>query len=539
MAQIGAVIGREFSYELLAATAQIDEPNLTTALAQLVEAELAFCSGRLPNVFYTFKHALVRDTAYASLLKSRRQQLHARIATLLRDQFPDRAEAEPEVLAHHATEGGLLDEAVSYWYRAGLRANYRSAHAEAIAHFAKGLEVLAQLPESSARNGREIDLHLALGIPFAATMGRVSDEAMATYARAKELCDRFGSAPAQLCPALRGLWATYRSRGQIPKARELADQLLTIAESADDPSILLEAHHAQWTTHYSLGNWQSVCEHTAQGLALYRTEYFAQAFIYSGHDSAVCAKAHEGVSLWMLGFPDRALARANEFILSARQLSHPPSLMHALFYASVLHHFRRDAASARDVIKARLELARDRVPGDLDSVIQQMALISALDDQQHARASMATIQAALPVELSRDVEWRAYVLCLFAGVCDMARQPDVGLSVLKSALAEMNDNGVRLWEPELRRLVGNLLQRSDKPDFDGSQACYLHAIEIAREQHARSLELRTATSLARLWADRGKRQKACDLLAPIYAWFTEGFSTPDLIKAKRLLDELA
>ncbi len=206
VAQIGAVIGREFSYELLAATAQMDEPKLRIALDELVRAELAFCRGTPPDAIYTFKHALVRDAAYESLLKSRRQQLHGRIATILRERFPDRAEAEPEVLAHHATEGGLLDEAVSYWYKAGLRANYRSANAEAIAHLSKGLDLLAPLPESSARDNREIDLQLALGIPLAATKGRGSAEAMATYTRAQELCDRLGSEPAQLFPALRGLW---------------------------------------------------------------------------------------------------------------------------------------------------------------------------------------------------------------------------------------------------------------------------------------------------------------------------------------------
>ena len=294
VAQIGAVIGREFSYELLAATAQMDEPKLRTALDELVHAELAFCRGTPPDAIYTFKHALVRDAAYESLLKSRRQQLHCRIATVLRERFPDRAEAEPEVLAHHATEGGLIDDAVSYWYKAGLRANYRSANAEAIAHLSKGLDLLATLPETPARDNREIDLQLALGIPQVAAKGHGSAEAMAAYTRAQELCNRLGSETSQLFPALRGLWTGYRARGQMRTARDLADQLVAIARRSGDQSLLLEAHHAQWTTQYCLGEWRSVCEHTAQGLALYRPEHFSHAFIYGGHDPAVCATAARG-----------------------------------------------------------------------------------------------------------------------------------------------------------------------------------------------------------------------------------------------------
>jgi predicted ATPase len=297
VAQIAAVIGREFSYELLAATAQMDEPKLRAALNELVHAELAFRRGTPPNAFFSFKHALVRDAAYHSLLKSRRQQLHCRIATILLERFPDRAEAEPEVVAHHATEGGLLDHAVSYWHKAGLRATYRSANAEAIAHLSRGLDLLAQLPETSARDGREIDLEIALGIPLAAIKGHASAEALAAYVRAHELCSKLGGETAQFFPVLRGLWTGYRAQGRMHTARDLADRLVVIAQRRGDQSLLLEAHHAHWTTQFCLGEWRSVCEHTAQGLALYRPEHFSNAFIYGGHDSAVCGTAKDGIAL--------------------------------------------------------------------------------------------------------------------------------------------------------------------------------------------------------------------------------------------------
>jgi class 3 adenylate cyclase len=248
IAQIGAVIGREFGYDLLTATAEMDQPRLRSALDGLVHAELAFCRGTPPDAVYSFKHALVRDAAYESLLKRRRQQLHGRIATVLRERFPDRVEAEPEVLADHATEGGLLEEAVTYWHKAGLRANHRSAPAEAIAHLSKGLDLLKRLPRSPTRDSREIDFQLALGVPLAATRGYGSDEAIAAFARARELCDELGSETSKSFPALRGLCTGYRARGQMRTASDLADRLITIACRSGDTSLLLEAHHVHWTT---------------------------------------------------------------------------------------------------------------------------------------------------------------------------------------------------------------------------------------------------------------------------------------------------
>jgi predicted ATPase len=205
---------------------------------------------------------------------------------------------------------------------------------------------------------------------------------------------------------------------------------------------------------------------------------------------------------------------------------------------TILHHFRRDDSAAREAAEARMHLARDRIPTEIASIGQQIALISGLESEQQARSVMAAIQKALPTEQSSGVEWKAYILCLFARVCELAGEAHAGLNVLEAAIAEVTSTGVRLWEPELHRLAGTLLLGSAAPDLERSEAYFLRAIEIARKQQARSLELRAATSLARLWADRGERHKACDLLAPIYAWFTEGFGTRDLIDAKALLDEI-
>jgi class 3 adenylate cyclase/predicted ATPase len=539
VAQLGAVIGREFSYELLTATAEMGGPKLRTALEELVHSELAFCRGSPPDAIYSFKHALVRDAAYESLLKSRRQQLHCRIATVFRERFPDRVEAEPEVLAYHATEGGLFDDALSYWYKAGLRANRRSAHDEAIAHLSKGLDVLMQLSESPARDDREIDLQLALGIPLASLKGYGSAGAVAAYTRACELCAKLDSDTSKSFPALRGLCTGNRARGRMHTASALADQLIGIARQSGDPSLLLEAHHVNWTTQYALGKWRSVCEHTDQGLFLYRPEHFSHAFVYSGHDSGVCAAAKQGISLWMLGFPDQALARARESIARARQLPHPPSLQHALYHATVLHYFRRDAAAAREAAAARLQLAHEGFPTWVPIINLQLAMIQALEGAQQVPALVTAAPPTLPNEILSDVEGKGLVLCLFGCVCELADEVDAGLSMLQPAISEAAATGARLWESEFNRLTGNLLLRTEAADFKRSEAYYLRAIEVAREQQARSLELRASMSLARLWAARGDRQKAYDLLAPIYAAFTEGFNTRDLIDAKALLDRCA
>jgi predicted ATPase len=361
---------------------------------------------------------------------------------------------------------------------------------------------------------------------------------MDAYTRAYELCNRLGGETPQFFPALRGLWTGYRARGQMRTARDLADRLVAIARRGGDQALLLEAHHAQWTTQYALGEWRSVCEHTAQGLALYRPEHFSHAFVYGGHDSAVCATTKEGISLWMLGFPDRALARSQESVALARKLSHPASVLHALYHTTVCHHLRRDAAALREKTEKLLQMAHELLPSWIPYANLQMSLISALGGEQQARAGMTTIQEARLTELSGDVEGSGFSVCLFAGVCGLSGEVDVGLNALERAIAEAAATGIRLWESELHRLVGNFLLGSAAPDLDRSEAHYLRALEVAREQQALSLELRASTALAHLWADRGERQKACDLLAPIYIRFTEGFGTRDLIDAKALLNTL-
>ena len=453
VAQIGAVIGREFAYVLLAATAEMDGPRLRTTLDELVHAELAFCRGTPPDAIYSFKHAFVRDAAYESLLKSRRQQLHCRIATLLRDRFPERAEVEPEVLAHHATEGGLFDDAVSSWYKAGLRANRRSAYDEATAHLSKGLDLLAQLPESPARDDREIDLQLALGIPLAFLKGYGSAGAIAAYTRASELCAKLGSETSKSFPALRGLCTGHRARGRMRTASALADQLIEIARRSGDPSLMLEAHHVNWTAQYALGKWRSVCEHTDQGLLLYRPEHFSHAFVYSGHDSGVCAAAKQGISLWMLGFPDQALARARESISRARQLSHPPSLQHALYHATVLHYFRGDAAAARETAAARLQFAHEGSPAWVPKLNLELAMIQALEGAQQVPTPVTAAPPALPNEILSDVEGKGLVLCLFGCVCELAGEVDAGLSMLQPAISEAAATGAASGS---RNLTGSL-----------------------------------------------------------------------------------
>ena len=307
LAQLGATLGREFSYDLLHAVSPLDESSLQQGLRQLVEVELLYQRGLPPQATYLFKHALIQDTAYQSLLKSKRQQYHQQIAQVLEARFSDIKETQPELLAHHYTEAGLIEQAIPYWQQAGQRASQRSAHVEAISHLTKGLELLKTLPDTPERAQQELTLQIALGAPLQATKGFGAPEVERVYARARELCQQVGETP-QLFPVLCGLWLFYTARAESQTARELGEQLLSLAQSVQDSALLLQAHHALWTTSFFLGEFALAREHAEQGMTLYDLQqHRSHAFLYGGHDPGVCGRGFEAWASWHLGYPDQAL----------------------------------------------------------------------------------------------------------------------------------------------------------------------------------------------------------------------------------------
>jgi class 3 adenylate cyclase/tetratricopeptide (TPR) repeat protein len=360
IAQLGAILGREFSYELLHTVSPLDEGSLQQGLRQLVEVELLYQRGLPPHATYLFKHALIQDTAYQSLLKSKRQQYHQQIAQVLEEQFPDTKETQPELVAHHYTEAGLAEQAIPYWQKAGQRASQRSAHGEAISHLTTGLELLKTLPDTPERAQQELRLHISLGGPMTAIKGWAAPETGAVYARAREICRQVGETP-QIFPVLWGLCAFYSVRAEYQTALELAKQLLSLAESVQDSALLLEAHYAVGQALNLMGEFSSSREHLEQVIELYEARQHRSLAFVHGMDPGVMGRSVAASVLWFLGYPEQALRYSRDALTLARELAHPFSSAFALFTAASLHHFRREGQIVQERAEAHKSLHRARI----------------------------------------------------------------------------------------------------------------------------------------------------------------------------------
>jgi predicted ATPase len=540
VAQLGAVLGREFGYEMLQAIASLEETTLQEGLHQLVDAELLYQRGRPPRAKYIFKHALVQDAAYQSLLKRTRQYYHRQVAELLAARYPETAEAHPELLAHHYTEAQLGQPAIAYWRKAGERASQRSANPEAIAHLSKALDLLQTLPETAERDREELALNIALGPALMATKGFQAPESERVYQRGRELAQRVGE-PSELFTTTWGLWLVRQYASQLERAQELADEVLVIARQQSDPALQLQAHHAAWTTFYRLAELRSCLDHTEQGIALYDIgQHGSHAFVYGGHDPGVCARAVNAFTLWSLGYPDRALDRVRDAVSLAEKLAHPFTLAFARFFTAVIYQYRRDAALTQRHAEAAMAIAaeNDFVNfGAQGLVVRGWAIAAQGQIEQGITEIRQGLRLAYPGEAGTGAR-RPYFLALLAEAYGWAGQTEQGLRALAEALDEIERMGERTWEPEIHRVKGELLASPAIGNWGEAAACFSRASEIACRQGARSPELRAAMGLARLHRTQGRTEEAHDLLAPIAEWFTEGFDTADLKEAKVLLDEL-
>jgi predicted ATPase len=356
VAQYAAVIGRQFSYDLLLALSQLDEVMLQHELGRLVDAELLYQRGLTPQATYTFKHALIQDAAYQSLLKSTRQQYHRRIAQVLEERFAETVETQPELLAHHYTEAGEDETAIRYWQQAGQQASLRSAYAEAMSHLNKGLELVETLPDTAVRLRQEVTLQVSLGVALVATKGVASPEVEKAYLRARQICQQLGE-PSPLFQVLQGLGGVYVLRAELQKASELAAQLLALAQRDRDPALLLEAYHLQWCLFY-LGELRATQACIEQGLALYDSQkHRSQALQHYGHDPGVCCLAHKAYTEWTLGYPEQALQSIDEMLQLARELSHPQSLALSLAWAARLYQLCRQPLNGQAQAEAAVSLS--------------------------------------------------------------------------------------------------------------------------------------------------------------------------------------
>jgi predicted ATPase len=536
VAQIGAALGRRFSHELISAVAPMPQKQLDDALAQLVTAELVFRRGTPPDAEYTFKHSLVQDAAYSTLLRGRRQQLHARIAETLENQYPEIVATEPALLAQHCAEAGLNEKAVGYRLTAGQQALARSAMTEAVAQLTKGLELLANLPEGTARLQHELDLRIALGPALIATQGWAASATEETYARAGALCEQLDQRQ-QLGAVLFGQFAQQTQRGEFQLALERAAAVLRHGEARDDVFLILLGHHLVGYTHIVLGEFTLARADLEQSLALFDLGYRRTLLALTGTEEHVIIPLHLSRPLALLGYLDQARQRRKAALVEARRLAHAFTLAFALWCDLVSEAGER-AADARLVLAEELmALSADHGFAFLEAVgaIYRGWCLSMMGREPEGIAQM--IKGLAAYRSTGTIQYVPHFLALLAEAYGKARQTVEGLKKLVEAARIIELTQEREFEAELYRIRGELMLTVGEPA--AADISFRKALDVARRQRARLWELRASTSLARLWRDQGKPTEARDLLAPIYGWFTEGFDTPDLKEAKVLLEELA
>ena len=536
VAQYASVIGRQFSYELLQAVSGLNETMLQHELSRLVEAELVYQRGLPPQSTYVFKHALIQDTAYESLLRSTRQGYHRRIATVLEERFPETAENQPELLAHHYSEAGLAEPAVAYWQRAGQRASERSAMLEAIRHFIRGLELLQTLPDTAERAQLELRLQTVLASAYIAVKGMSAWEVEHAYSRAYALCQQVRDTP-QLIPVLQGLRRFYNARADYQQVRALGEQLLQLAQSLNDPVAFVEGRLSLGLLLWPLGELRESRTHLEEGIARHDPQQH-RAIAHHGRDPGILGRYMVAMVLWALGYSSQAMQQSHDAITLAQELSHAYSLARALNAAILLRQLLREQSGVQEQVEALIALATEQgfaLPLAEGTIQHGYALV----DQGQGEIGIAQMREGIAMLQSMGSEGhRLPYLVLLAESHRQMGQAEEGLAVLAEGFEVVEKTGGRNYEAELYRLQGEFLLRQDAPDAPYAVSCFQKALDIARPQHAKTLELRAATSLARLWRSQGKRQEAYDLMAPVYDWFTEGFDTVDLMDARSLLDEL-
>jgi class 3 adenylate cyclase len=532
--QIGSVLGREFGYELIEPVVRRPAAELRLGLDRLAEAGLLFCRGVAPQSSYLFKHALLQDAAYGTLLRARRQELHARVAGVLEQDFADLVERQPELLAHHLTAASDTARAVDQWTKAGQHAAERYAHLEAIRHFDHGLAALAALPEGAARDEREIALQLARGLSLFTADGYSSAGAAEAYARAGQLAEK-RSDPQQLFMAVYGLWQSANGAGRVLDCRRLSNRLQQLTAGKADDDLLLEAHHSAWATCLFAGEPVAAQEHSQAGRRLYDTErHHSHRLLYGGHDPGVCAGKIAAQAHWLLGCPDQALALDSETLALAERIAHPFSLLDALLFTIMLRLDRGEPTLALQQLEAAEALAAEQRLGfNFEPRFLRGAILSA---QGAFEEGSACLREGLASRLGA-MRFRLYGLVRLADALTLQGDHSAALAVAREGLSTEEKTGHRQWEAELHRLEGIALSGLNRLE-DGQHALE-EALRIARRQQTKAYELRAATSLARLCGEQGRRAEARKLLAPVYGWFTEGFDTADLKEAKALLGELA
>jgi tetratricopeptide (TPR) repeat protein len=512
------------------------EDGLRSALEALRHAELVIARG-LAGEQYSFKHALVRDAAYAGLLRSRRVQLHAAIAHAIEWSFAHVVEAEPETLAYHLTEAGLPEKAAGYWLRAGKVAVTRYANIEAIAHLRRGIEALSGLPDAATKDRLELDLQLALGPCLIATQGFLSNATAATVTRARELCERLGDAP-EYPQVMQWSGGMHMVRGELPEMLDAITVALGLAETAGNRPAVVNASRGAGMALLFMGRLLDARQMIERSIAEFDMCDEAESLATRGlgQDAGVAGMALMGWTLWALGYPDTARARVGDALARAEAIGHPHSQAYATYYASVLHAFCGEPAVAHTHAERCLALSEERGFGVWRNLVRAVRGICA-NQLDPSSDSLATVSSEVAEFVGTGYQFGITALYALLSQALLAKHQ---LAPAREIISKGLATAERIFEAEFLRLKALALVIEGGPGvLTDAQKLLEESLAVAQSQKARSLELRAAANLARLHRDQGRHAEARNLLAPVYGWFTEGFDTPDLKEARALLDELA
>lgn len=535
--QLGATIGREFDYELLCAVSGDDESGLREHLDRAVSSGLLQQHGTVPKATFVFKHALVQDTAYLSLLRKTREQYHHRIADVIESQFRDTVEQRPELLAHHHAEAGNAAEAIPYWRKAGNRAIARAAFPEAIAHLLRGVHLLDTLPAGAPRDLQEIALQSGLGMALQAHRGYAAPEVDRAYTRARVLCQRAGTAE-DLLSVSRGQNLFYIARGEYRKASEFGTELLKVGAETGSLEHLLEGHMTLGVNWIYLGRFVESRTHFEQGLVQTPDKGPLRAFQYVGHSEAWC-RSYLGRTLSFLGYYDQAIEASEAGVAVARSFAIPLSIAQAMAMHTNLCHILGDVDAAAEWASRTIAYANEYgFPywSSLSSMVRGWTLAH----QGHVDEGIAQLRQGIDQNLATGAKvGRSWFLVMLAELYTMNRQWDLGLEAVEQALAHVEETEERYYEAEAYRLKGELISaRGGLAATGAAESCFRRAIEVAASQQAKAWELRASTSLARLWHKSNRSADARHLLSGIYEWFSEGFDVPDLREARKVMADL-
>jgi predicted ATPase len=545
VAQIGAAIGRQFSHALLAAIAHRQEPELQLALDRLVGAGLLFRQGLPPYASYLFKHALVQDAAYGTLLREPRRALHARIAETIESQFADIAENQPELLARHCTEAGLIEKAALLWGKAGQRSLARSALVEAVEQLTRSLAQIATMPETPALRREEIKLQVALINPLMHVKGYAAPETKTAVERARlliEQAEMVGEPPEDpllLFSVLYGFWVANYVAYSGDAMRELAAQFLAVAQKQAMTAPLLIAHRVMGISLLGTGDTAQGRAHFDRAIALYDpVEHRSLATRFS-HDNRVACLSYRSWALWMLGYPQAALADADYALQDARVIGQAATSMYVLFHAAFTHLFCGDCATVSALADELVTLAEEKGAVIWKAFgMMNKGCVLALSGKASDAIQKMTSGITAYRQTGSTVFMPLYLAYLARAYLDLG-QFDDAWRCIGEAITAVEKTKEKWWEAEVNHMAGEIVLLGQERDTTKAEAYFERALAVARQQQAKSWELRGAMSMARLWRDQGKKQEARELLAPVYCWFTEGFDTRDLKEARALLDALS